>query len=65
MHEGRGAFVSPFHRPRCLAAAAPEGKAKLTHPGKAILAGKFTICFNEKQRRCNEGNCYSRMTPSF
>ncbi|XP_044296653.1 tricarboxylate transport protein, mitochondrial [Varanus komodoensis] len=32
-------FVSPFPRPRCLAAAAPAGKAKLTHPGKAILAG--------------------------
>lgn len=32
-------FVNPFHRPRCLAAAAPAGKAKLTHPGKAILAG--------------------------
>lgn len=26
--------------PRSLAAAAPAGKAKLTHPGKAILAGK-------------------------
>ncbi|KAJ0019250.1 hypothetical protein NQD34_006819 [Periophthalmus magnuspinnatus] len=36
--EGRG-FMSPFHRPRCLAAAAPAGKARLTHPGKAILAG--------------------------
>lgn len=33
-------FVSPFYRPQCLAAAAPAGKAKLTHPGKAILAGK-------------------------
>ncbi|KAL0965737.1 hypothetical protein UPYG_G00285070 [Umbra pygmaea] len=32
-------FVNPFHRPHCLAAAAPAGKAKLTHPGKAILAG--------------------------
>ncbi|KAJ8005737.1 hypothetical protein DPEC_G00121010 [Dallia pectoralis] len=31
-------FTSPFHRPRCLAAAA-GGKEKLTHPGKAILAG--------------------------
>lgn len=39
MHEARGAFVNPFHRPHCLAAAAPAGKAKLTHPGKAILAG--------------------------
>ena len=39
-------FVSPFHRPRALAAAAPAGKAKLTHPGKAILAGKFRdFCF--------------------
>lgn len=38
---GQPGFVSPFHRPRCLAAAAaPAGKAKLTHPGKAILAGK-------------------------
>ena len=33
--------VAPFHRNRCLAAAAPAGKAKLTHPGKAILAGKL------------------------
>ncbi|MBN3278230.1 TXTP protein, partial [Polyodon spathula] len=32
-------FASPFHRPHCLAAAAPAGKTKLTHPGKAILAG--------------------------
>ncbi|KAL6458663.1 hypothetical protein MHYP_G00321350 [Metynnis hypsauchen] len=31
--------VAPFHRNRCAAAAAPAGKAKLTHPGKAILAG--------------------------
>ncbi|KAI4820855.1 hypothetical protein KUCAC02_028822, partial [Chaenocephalus aceratus] len=37
--KGRGTFISPFPRPRCLAAAAPAGKAKLTHPGKAILAG--------------------------
>ncbi|KAJ8338785.1 hypothetical protein SKAU_G00355710 [Synaphobranchus kaupii] len=36
---GSPIFVSPFHRPHCLAAAAPAGKAKLTHPGKAILAG--------------------------
>ncbi|MBN3298898.1 TXTP protein, partial [Amia calva] len=36
---GNPVFVSPFHRPHCLAAAAPAGKAKLTHPGKAILAG--------------------------
>ncbi|CAB1318263.1 unnamed protein product [Coregonus sp. 'balchen'] len=37
---GNPTFVSPFHRPHCLAAAAPApaGKAKLTHPGKAILA---------------------------
>ena len=42
-------FISPFPRPRCLAAAAPAGKAKLTHPGKAILAGKFIIfCDTEK-----------------
>lgn len=39
MQEERRAFGSPFHRPHCLAAAAPAGKAKLTHPGKAILAG--------------------------
>lgn len=39
--EGNRKLISPFHRPRCLAAAAPGGKAKLTHPGKAILAGKF------------------------
>lgn len=42
-------FVNPFYRPQCLAAAAPAGKAKLTHPGKAILAGrgKFVLlcCF--------------------
>lgn len=36
-------FVSPFHRSHCLAAAAQAGKAKLTHPGKAILAGKDTF----------------------
>ncbi|XP_031157088.1 tricarboxylate transport protein B, mitochondrial [Sander lucioperca] len=37
---GQPRFVSPFYRPQCLAAAAPAaGKAKLTHPGKAILAG--------------------------
>ncbi|XP_037536195.1 tricarboxylate transport protein B, mitochondrial [Nematolebias whitei] len=35
MMQNRGGFYSPFNRPRCLAAAAP----KLTHPGKAILAG--------------------------
>ncbi|KAK2837855.1 hypothetical protein Q5P01_015067 [Channa striata] len=38
--QDKGTFVSPFSGPRCLAAAAPAaGKAKLTHPGKAILAG--------------------------
>ncbi|XP_020318945.1 tricarboxylate transport protein B, mitochondrial-like [Oncorhynchus kisutch] len=37
--EGNRKLISPFHRTRCLAAAAPGGKAKLTHPGKAILAG--------------------------
>uniref|UniRef100_A0A3P9I521 Si:dkey-178e17.1 n=1 Tax=Oryzias latipes TaxID=8090 RepID=A0A3P9I521_ORYLA len=37
--QDRGSFFNPFSRPRCLAAAAPPGKAKLTHPGKAILAG--------------------------
>ncbi|XP_043964189.1 tricarboxylate transport protein B, mitochondrial isoform X2 [Gambusia affinis] len=37
--QDKGAFFSPFCRPRCLAAAAPAGRAKLTHPGKAILAG--------------------------
>ncbi|KAJ8263471.1 hypothetical protein COCON_G00159280 [Conger conger] len=34
---GNPKFVNHFHRP--LAAAAPGEKAKLTHPGKAILAG--------------------------
>lgn len=38
-------FVNPFCRPQCLAAAAPAGKAKLTHPGKAILAGKVDAVF--------------------
>ncbi|KAM6965024.1 tricarboxylate transport protein B, mitochondrial [Aplochiton taeniatus] len=37
--QGNTKLISPFHKPRCLAAAAPGGKAKLTHPGKAILAG--------------------------
>lgn len=37
---GQPRFVSPFHRPHCLAAAVPAGKATFTHPGKAILAGK-------------------------
>ncbi|XP_077457310.1 tricarboxylate transport protein B, mitochondrial [Stigmatopora argus] len=36
--EAKRAFVSPFRSPRCLAAAS-AGKSKLTHPGKAILAG--------------------------
>lgn len=40
---GEAKFVNPFHRPHCLSAAAPAGKAKLTHPGKAILAGKYTV----------------------
>ncbi|XP_035463381.1 tricarboxylate transport protein B, mitochondrial [Scophthalmus maximus] len=35
----RPGFASPFHRPRCLAAAAPSGRAKPTHPGKAVVAG--------------------------
>uniref|UniRef100_G3NJN2 Uncharacterized protein n=1 Tax=Gasterosteus aculeatus aculeatus TaxID=481459 RepID=G3NJN2_GASAC len=34
---GTGTFISPFSRPRCVAAASE--KTKLTHPGKAILAG--------------------------
>lgn len=47
--QDKGTFISPFPRPRCLAAAAPAGKAKLTHPGKAILAGKFIMmCLTEK-----------------
>lgn len=47
--QDRGTFISPFLRQRCLAAAAPAGKAKLTHPGKAILAGKLIIiCHAEK-----------------
>ncbi|XP_061529413.1 tricarboxylate transport protein B, mitochondrial [Phycodurus eques] len=38
--EAKGTFSRPFCTPRCLAAAAaPVGKSKLTHPGKAILAG--------------------------
>ena len=52
---GQPRFVSPFYRPRCLAAAAPAGKAKLTHPGKAILAGK-KVC---PQGCCTTGGCYS------
>ncbi|XP_040052131.2 tricarboxylate transport protein B, mitochondrial [Gasterosteus aculeatus] len=35
--QNRGTFISPFSRPRCVAAASE--KTKLTHPGKAILAG--------------------------
>ncbi|XP_068560221.1 tricarboxylate transport protein B, mitochondrial [Cebidichthys violaceus] len=35
--QDRGTLISPVFRPRCLAAAA--GKTKLTHPGKANLAG--------------------------
>lgn len=59
--QGKGTFISPFHRPRCLAAAAPAGKAKLTHPGKAILAGRFiTICLTEKSRVCQNVTVYSR-----
>lgn len=42
---GNPKFVSPFHRPHCLSAAAPAGKAKLTHPGKAILAGSYVFLF--------------------
>ncbi len=45
--QDKSTFISPFPRPRCLAAAAPAGKAKLTHPGKAILAGKFIIICQE------------------
>ncbi|XP_035495331.1 tricarboxylate transport protein B, mitochondrial [Scophthalmus maximus] len=41
--QDRRTFVSPFVRPRCLAAAAAAapaaGKAKSVHPWKAILAG--------------------------
>ncbi|XP_049619338.1 tricarboxylate transport protein B, mitochondrial [Syngnathus scovelli] len=37
--EIKGTCGRPFHTPRCLAAAAPAGRSKLTHPGKAILAG--------------------------
>lgn len=48
--QDRGVFLSPFPTPRRLAAAAAAaGKARLTHPGKAILAGKFLlICDAEK-----------------
>lgn len=45
--QDRRTFVSPFVRPRCLAAAAAAapaaGKAKSVHPWKAILAGKFVF----------------------
>lgn len=45
--QDRGAFISPLSPSRRLVAAAPAGKAKLTHPGKAILAGKFaSMCPN-------------------
>ncbi|KAK1892778.1 Tricarboxylate transport protein mitochondrial [Dissostichus eleginoides] len=49
--QGRGTFISPFPRPRCLAAAAPAGKAKLTHPGKAILAAT-------EEWKCGRGEAF-------
>lgn len=48
--QDKGTFISPFLRPRCLAAAAPAGKAKLTHPGKAILAGKFLLICHQLEK---------------
>ena len=44
-----GVFVGPFPAPRRLAAAAAGAKARLTHPGKAILAGKFLLVCDAEQ----------------
>lgn len=52
--------------PRSLAAAAPAGKAKLTHPGKAILAGKGLprLCWGRgSPRRCQRGHPAGRGLP--
>lgn len=66
--QDKGTFISPFPRPRCLAAAAPTGKAKLTHPGKAILAGKFiTILSHGKVRVGPKGHrlCELQLKPKL
>lgn len=52
--------------PRSLAAAAPDGKAKLTHPGKAILAGKGLPELSwgrGSPRRCQRGHPAGRGLP--
>lgn len=53
--------------PRSLAAAAaPAGKAKLTHPGKAILAGKGLPGLSwgrGSPRRCQRGHPAGRRLP--
>lgn len=52
--------------PRSLAAAAPAGKAKLTHPGKAILAGKRLPGLSwgrGSPRRCQRGHPAGRGLP--
>lgn len=49
--------------PRSLAAAAPAGKAKLTHPGKAILAGKGLSRGRGSPRRCQRGHPAGRGLP--
>lgn len=42
--QDKGALISAPPGARCLAAAAaPAARAKLTHPGKAILAGEWFI----------------------
>lgn len=60
--QDKGTFISPFSRPRCLAAAAPAGKAKLTHPGKAILAGKFIIMCHTERLGCVKMSMVVRFT---
>lgn len=55
---GQPRFVNPFYRPQCLAAAAPAGKAKLTHPGKAILAGK-KVCVRVRSESLRRRSCPS------
>lgn len=56
---GQPRFVNPFYRPQCLAAAAPAGKAKLTHPGKAILAGK-EVCVRVGSEFLHRRSCTQR-----
>lgn len=52
--QDKGTLISPFITPRCLAAAAPAGRAKLTHPGKAILAGKRVRVGQTRTKRRSE-----------